>query len=77
MPQATKHDTGDDARELSGGAMSGKLASVGTNIASVDEVKELLFATLGLRKDKCNYSQGMVSGYFDPKPNPHRPYCIT
>ena len=60
MPQATKDDIGEDARELSGGAMSGNLAPVGTNIASVDEVKELLFTKLRLGENNIT----IVKGWF-------------
>ena len=60
MPQATKDDIGGDARELSCGAMSGNLAPVGKNIASVDEVKALLFTKLCLSEDNIS----IVKGWF-------------
>lgn len=60
MPAASKEDVGEDAKLLSKGAISGTLSSVGTNIASVDEVKALLFDNLGLKDDNIT----IVKGWF-------------
>jgi O-methyltransferase len=60
MPAATKEDVGEYATLLSNGMMSGALSSVGTNIASVDEVRALLFKNLRLKEDNIT----IVKGWF-------------
>ncbi len=60
MPAATKEDLGEAATLLSNGMMSGALSSVGTNIASVDEVRVLLFKSLRLKEDNIS----IVKGWF-------------
>jgi hypothetical protein len=60
MPEASKEDLGEEALQLSGGMRSGALSPVGTNIASVDDVKDLLFKKLYLKKDNI----AIVKGWF-------------
>lgn len=63
MPSATKEDIGQDAKWLSCGVMSEDLTDltpVGTNIASVEEVKELLFNRLHLKEENVV----IVKGWF-------------
>lgn len=60
MPAATKEDVGEDAKLLSRGVMSGDLSSVGTNMASIDEVRTLLFKKLRLKEENIT----IVKGWF-------------
>jgi O-methyltransferase len=60
MPAATKEDVGDDATRLSRGVRSGALSPVGTNVASVEEVRILLFEKLLLKEENIN----IVKGWF-------------
>jgi hypothetical protein len=48
QPEASTLDTGEAAKQLARGRLTGRLVSVGTNVASIDEVKALLFGKLGL-----------------------------
>jgi hypothetical protein len=43
MPEATTEDVGAEAKRLARCMMNGKLVPVGTNVASVDDVKTLFF----------------------------------
>ncbi len=60
MPAATKEDVGEEAKQLSRGVMSGALSPVGTLMASVDEVRTLLFKKLRLKEDNIT----IVKGWF-------------
>jgi O-methyltransferase len=60
MPEATKEDIGENVKWLSGNLMSGRLAPVGTNVASIDEVRNLFFNKL--RLDESNVM--IVKGWF-------------
>lgn len=59
MPEATKEDVGEDAKQLSRDLMTGKLSPVGTNVASVDDVK-ILFNKLHLKESNVI----IVKGWF-------------
>jgi hypothetical protein len=60
MPAASAEDIGEFAKLLSGGTMSGALTPVGTNVASVEDVKALLFDTLRLNPQSIS----IVKGWF-------------
>ncbi len=60
MPEATQEDLGEDAKWLSNNRMSGRLAPVGRNVASINEVRSLLFNELHLETS----SVMIVKGWF-------------
>lgn len=53
MPERSPRDTGEHAEELARGMLS-----VGTNVASVDDVRELLFRRLGLDTSAVRIRKG-------------------
>lgn len=58
MPEASSEDIGEDAQCLSGNLRSGRLVPIGTNVASIDEVRNLLFNTLRLEENNVTIVRG-------------------
>src|SRR5262249_38056780 len=69
MPEATTEDVGEAAKELAKSMMNGRLAAVGTNVASVDDVKTLFFKKLRLKEDNIS----IVKGWFQNTLPQHKP----
>jgi O-methyltransferase len=58
MPEATTRDIGKEANELACGRKDGRLIPVGTNVASLEDVKELLHHRFGLRPTTVVFRKG-------------------
>ncbi|MEO8166821.1 MAG: TylF/MycF/NovP-related O-methyltransferase [bacterium] len=58
MPEATVEDVGESASILASGRMTGNLIAVGTNIATLDEVKDVFFKKLRLKNERIHFVKG-------------------
>ncbi len=58
MPEATKEDEGESATTLAAGRMTGNLVPVGTNIATLEEVKKVFFDKLKLKDERVHFVKG-------------------
>ena len=58
MPEATKEDEGESAEVLASGRMTGNLLPVGTNIAPLEEVKDIFFKKLKLKDERVHFVKG-------------------
>lgn len=66
MPEATKRDIGPQADELARGRREGRLVPVGTSVATVEEVQELLHCKLGLRPTTIVFRKGWFQHTIGP-----------
>jgi hypothetical protein len=58
MPEASALDTGQMAEDLAQGRRGGRLVAVGTNVASSEDVRDLLHRKLGLRPETVVIRKG-------------------
>jgi hypothetical protein len=58
MPEASRRDVGEDAQKLALGHSQRRLLPIGSNVASIQEVRNLLHRKLGLRDDAVVVRKG-------------------
>lgn len=69
MPEATQEDEGQSAEALASGRMGGKLVPVGTNIATLEEVRTTLFKKLNLKDERIHFVKGWFQDTLPEKKN--------
>jgi O-methyltransferase len=58
MPEATEQDVGDAAHALARGRKDGRLVAVGTNVAVLEDVQDLIHRKLGVSRAGVEIRQG-------------------